>query len=225
MKNHLKRFRQFINENDDYGMMDDDTNDGREYRNEYHNKVGGQFTGDNIVRTEIDYGTDDQGSVDEWLEELQDLLDKYQLEIVGFIPFGPGAGNSVITFRGKEKNIKALLAWYFMMSGEISSPEELDSNYDDMIMPDRSISENRYYSPDTISYSDNMIGKENPFRERRVPESKFMRGDSVIVNGDREGEVAGVMFDHERNMFKYRVVVQLPEGGRYRANLWEDELS
>ena len=136
MKHQVKRFSQFINENDDYGMMGDDTNDGREYRNEYHNKAGGQFTGDNIVRTEIDYGADDQGSVDEWLEELQDLLDKYQLEIVGFIPFGPGGGNSAITFRGKEKNIKALLAWYFMMSGEISSPEELDSNYDDMIMPD-----------------------------------------------------------------------------------------
>jgi hypothetical protein len=89
----------------------------------------------------------------------------------------------------------------------------------------RVISE-RDFSPNVVKYDRSMRGGEDPFRNRRIPESKFNEDDSVtIISNGYEGKVVDVMFDLDENQIKYKVIVQLPEGGRYRAVFNEDQLS
>ena len=92
----------------------------------------------------------------------------------------------------------------------------------------RVISE-RDFSPNVVKYDRGMRGGEDPFRNRRIPESKFNEEEIVTINNSNgskyEGEVVSVMFDHDENQFRYKVIVQLPEGGRYRGNFSEDQLS
>ena len=82
------------------------------------------------------------------------------------------------------------------------------------------------FSPNVVKYDKGMRGGEDPFRNRRIPESKFNEDDSVTISSNGyEGKVVDVMFDFDENQIKYKVIVQLPEGGRYRAVFTEDELS
>jgi hypothetical protein len=89
----------------------------------------------------------------------------------------------------------------------------------------RVISE-RDFSPNVVKYGKGMMGKENPFRERRVPESNFEEGDIVTINRyGKEGEVVNVMFDHDNNNFIYQVRAELPSGKKYTGEFTDEELS
>ena len=89
----------------------------------------------------------------------------------------------------------------------------------------RVISE-REFSPNVVKYGKGMMGDENPFRERRIPESKFDEGDTVMVDRyGKEGEVVNVMFDHDNNNFIYQVRVELSNGRSYTIDFTEEELS
>jgi hypothetical protein len=89
----------------------------------------------------------------------------------------------------------------------------------------RVISE-RDFSPNVVKYDRGMRGGEDPFRNIRIPESKFNEEDIVTINRyEKEGEVVGVMFDKEKNQFIYQVRSELPGGKKYTAKFTEDELS
>jgi hypothetical protein len=89
----------------------------------------------------------------------------------------------------------------------------------------RVISE-RDFSPNVVKYGKGMMGKENPFRDRRVPESNFEEGDIVFIERyGKEGEVVNVMFDHDNNNFIYQVRAELPGGKKYIGEFTDEELS
>ncbi len=82
------------------------------------------------------------------------------------------------------------------------------------------------FSPNVVKYGKGMMGKENPFRDRRVPESNFNEGDIVTINRyGKEGEVVNVMFDHDNNNFIYQVRAELPGGKKYTGEFTDEELS
>lgn len=82
------------------------------------------------------------------------------------------------------------------------------------------------FSPNVIKYSQNMMGNENPFRERRIPRSKFQEGDRVRrIDGDLEGTVKNVMFDHDNNEHIYEVRFVIDGGGAFRQEVTGDEIT
>ena len=90
----------------------------------------------------------------------------------------------------------------------------------------RIIKETKYYSPNVVKYGKGMIGGEDSFRKRRIPESNFDEGDIVTINRyDKEGEVVNVMFDHDNNNFIYQVRAELPNGKSYVGEFTDEELS
>jgi hypothetical protein len=89
----------------------------------------------------------------------------------------------------------------------------------------RVISE-RDFSPNVVKYGKGMRGGENPLRDRRIPESKFNEGDTVMVERyGKEGEVVNVMFDHDNNQFIYQVKVEMSNGRTYTIDFTEEEIS
>jgi hypothetical protein len=90
----------------------------------------------------------------------------------------------------------------------------------------RRVINERDFSPNVVKYGKGMMGKENPFRDRRVPESNFNEGDIVTINRyGKEGEVVNVMFDHDNNNFIYQVRSELPGGKKYMGEFTDEELS
>ena len=82
------------------------------------------------------------------------------------------------------------------------------------------------FSPNVIKYGKGMRGGEDPFRNIRIPVSKFNEEDIVTINRyEKEGEVVGVMFDKEENRFIYQVRSELPGGKKYTAEFTDEELS
>jgi hypothetical protein len=82
------------------------------------------------------------------------------------------------------------------------------------------------FSPNVVKYGKGMRGGEDSFRNRRIPESKFDEGDTVMVDRyDKEGEVVNVMFDHDNNQFIYQVKVEMSNGRTYTIDFTEEEIS
>ena len=88
----------------------------------------------------------------------------------------------------------------------------------------RVISESEY-SQNRVKYSPEMFNDEDPFRERRIPLSKFKEGDMVVSDSGAKGEVINVMFDHDENKHYYDVRFKLDGGGAYRRDdVTDDEI-
>ena len=90
----------------------------------------------------------------------------------------------------------------------------------------RRVINERDFSPNVIKYGKGMRGGEDTFRNRRIPESNFNEGDTVMVERyGKEGEVVNVMFDHDNNQFIYQVRVEMDNGRTYTIDFTEEELS
>ncbi len=106
MKNQVKKFGHFINEN--FGEEHMDQSDMRK-----SNRMDGSK-----MEISLDWGTPSR--CDEFLDDLQQACKRYNVNIIGFIPYGPAGGNPEITFEGSASDIKSLIEWYHQDSGEDS---------------------------------------------------------------------------------------------------------
>jgi hypothetical protein len=79
----------------------------------------------NIMKIELDLAFETTPATTDFMKLLQEVCEVFNLQIVGFIPEGPGGGWPAVTFRGEREDLLRMLTnWY--MDGD---SEEANSHF------------------------------------------------------------------------------------------------